>query len=85
MQLGDYPSRSKIPHGEQLRDFIYVKDVVKVMFWMMHTYLLNSLPENEQSKAENAEIGAGAAFFVAEWCGSGLLRRIAMTVASRSP
>ncbi len=48
--------RPDFKDGQQLRDFIYVKDVVKVIFWMMHTYLITSLPEDEQSKVENAEI-----------------------------
>ena len=26
----------KYNHGSQMRDFVYVKDVVKVMYWLMH-------------------------------------------------
>jgi ADP-L-glycero-D-manno-heptose 6-epimerase len=48
--------RPDFKDGQQLRDFIYVKDVVKVIYWMMHTYKIASLSDTEQSKAENAEI-----------------------------
>jgi ADP-L-glycero-D-manno-heptose 6-epimerase len=29
--------RADIPDGQQRRDFVYVKDVAKVIFWMMRT------------------------------------------------
>jgi len=28
--------REGIPHGHQMRDFVYVKDVTEVCFWLMH-------------------------------------------------
>ena len=34
--------RSDFKDGEQLRDFIYVKDLVRVIFWMMQQMLANS-------------------------------------------
>ncbi len=40
--------------GEQLRDFIYVKDIMKVIFWMMN----ESLIQDEQSSA-NANFNSG--------------------------
>ena len=40
--------------GEQLRDFIYVKDIMKVIFWLMN----ESLIKDEQSSA-NSTFGSG--------------------------
>lgn len=41
--------KDEFKDGEQLRDFIYVKDIVKVIFWMMH----ESLVKDEQSTDVN--------------------------------
>src|SRR5690242_4150965 len=41
--------KEEFKDGEQLRDFIYVKDVVKVIFWMMN----QSTIRDEQSTANN--------------------------------
>ncbi|HYJ65062.1 MAG TPA: NAD-dependent epimerase/dehydratase family protein, partial [Parafilimonas sp.] len=55
--------KEEFKDGEQLRDFIYVKDVVKVIFWMMN----QSTIQDEQSKANNTfasgiyNLGTGAA------------------------
>lgn len=38
--------------GEQLRDFIYVKDVVKVIAWMMEAYTMQTLAGKDQVKVE---------------------------------
>ena len=34
-------------HGEQLRDFVYVKDLVKVIGWMLHQMMSNSWDVNK--------------------------------------
>ncbi|MFN5022436.1 MAG: ADP-glyceromanno-heptose 6-epimerase [Chitinophagaceae bacterium] len=34
-------------HGEQLRDFVYVKDLVKVIGWMLHQMMSNSWNANK--------------------------------------
>ncbi|MCE2845271.1 MAG: ADP-glyceromanno-heptose 6-epimerase [Sediminibacterium sp.] len=34
-------------HGEQLRDFVYVKDLVKVIGWMLHQMMSNSWDANK--------------------------------------
>lgn len=41
--------------GEQLRDFIYVKDVVKIIAWMMEASAIQLLPGKEQVKVEEAK------------------------------
>jgi ADP-L-glycero-D-manno-heptose 6-epimerase len=41
--------KEEFKDGEQLRDFIYVKDVVKVIFWMVN----QSTIQDEQSTANN--------------------------------
>lgn len=41
--------------GEQLRDFVYVKDVVKIIVWMMEASAINLLPGKEQVKVEEAK------------------------------
>ncbi len=41
--------------GEQLRDFVYVKDVVKIIVWMMETAAIHLLPAKEQVKVEEAK------------------------------
>jgi len=46
--------KEEFKDGEQLRDFIYVKDVVKVIFWMMN----QSLIKDEQS-LENTNFSSG--------------------------
>lgn len=47
--------RPDFKDGEQLRDFVYVKDVVKVMYWMMKIVeswqLTDDSPDNEPSSA----------------------------------
>ena len=45
--------------GEQLRDFIYVKDVIEVCYWLME----NSKAKNQKSKLESAiyNLGTGTA------------------------
>lgn len=45
-------------HGKQLRDFIYVKDVVRVIYWMM-----NRMLHNEWTPAQNGiyNLGTGQA------------------------
>ncbi len=42
-------------NGEQLRDFVYVKDVVKVIAWMMEACAIQLLPGKEQVKVEEAK------------------------------
>jgi ADP-L-glycero-D-manno-heptose 6-epimerase len=42
--------------GEQLRDFIYVKDVVKVMYWMMKVVEGRSHTDPEQLAIEEAQL-----------------------------
>lgn len=34
--------KANFKDGEQLRDFVYVKDVIKVIYWMMHHQTINS-------------------------------------------
>lgn len=46
--------KEEFKDGEQLRDFIYVMDVVKVIFWMMN----QSIIQDEQS-TENNELFSG--------------------------
>jgi ADP-L-glycero-D-manno-heptose 6-epimerase len=46
--------KEEFKDGEQLRDFIYVKDVVKVIFWIMN----QSLVQDEQS-IENSQLNSG--------------------------
>ena len=46
--------KEEFKDGEQLRDFIYVKDVVKVIFWMMN----QSIIKDEQS-LENTNFSSG--------------------------
>jgi len=41
--------------GEQLRDFVYVKDVVKIIAWMMEASAIHLLPGKEQVKVEEAK------------------------------
>lgn len=36
--------------GQQLRDFVYVKDVVKVIYWMITTYTLSSAFSKKEQK-----------------------------------
>jgi ADP-L-glycero-D-manno-heptose 6-epimerase len=44
--------REDFKDGEQLRDFVYVKDVVKVIMWMMEAYTIHTVPGKEQIKIE---------------------------------
>jgi ADP-L-glycero-D-manno-heptose 6-epimerase len=44
--------REDFKDGEQLRDFVYVKDVVKVIMWMMEAYTIHTVPGKEQVKIE---------------------------------
>ena len=48
-----------IKDGEQLRDFIYVKDVVKVIYWMMQTS--NLKPQTSNLKPGLYNLGTGTA------------------------
>jgi ADP-L-glycero-D-manno-heptose 6-epimerase len=41
--------------GEQLRDFVYVKDVVKIIVWMMEASAIHLLPAKEQVKIEEVK------------------------------
>ncbi len=41
--------------GEQLRDFVYVKDLVKVMLWMMEKSIVNSQWVRKDSIIDNRE------------------------------
>ncbi len=41
--------------GEQLRDFVYVKDVVKIIVWMMEASAIHLLPAKEQVKVEEGK------------------------------
>ncbi|WP_018617009.1 ADP-glyceromanno-heptose 6-epimerase [Segetibacter koreensis] len=47
--------------GQQLRDFIYVKDVVKVIYWMMEQYksLVASSGEGSSSLSVNRHLSSG--------------------------
>ena len=47
--------REDFKDGEQLRDFIYVKDVVSVIAWMMEASAIHLLPGKEQVKIEDAK------------------------------
>jgi ADP-L-glycero-D-manno-heptose 6-epimerase len=42
--------------GEQLRDFVYVKDVVKVILWMMKNITPPELSEKVEVDLENAQL-----------------------------
>jgi ADP-L-glycero-D-manno-heptose 6-epimerase len=42
--------------GEQLRDFVYVKDVVKVILWMMKNITPPELSEKVEVDLENAKL-----------------------------
>ncbi len=42
--------------GQQLRDFIYVKDIIKVIYWMMKTIERNSLSDPEQLKVDESQL-----------------------------
>jgi ADP-L-glycero-D-manno-heptose 6-epimerase len=44
--------REDFKDGEQLRDFVYVKDVVKVIMWMMEAYTIHKVAGKEQVKIE---------------------------------
>jgi ADP-L-glycero-D-manno-heptose 6-epimerase len=46
--------------GEQLRDFIYVKDVLQVCYWLMHQ--MTSEDKNFQSGLYNVGTGAARSF-----------------------
>ena len=47
-------------NGEQLRDFVYVKDLVKVMLWMMEKSIIHSqLPKDETSTIQNSLFASG--------------------------
>lgn len=50
--------RPDFKDGEQLRDFVYVKDLTKVIFWMMQTMISNIW---EQSKNGIYNLGTGHA------------------------
>ena len=44
--------RPDFKDGEQLRDFVYVKDLVKVIYWMMERYKEEGLRFRENSNSE---------------------------------
>ena len=49
-------------NGKQLRDFVYVKDVVKVIFWMMNQYLTGSISQGKISLVSGIyNLGTGRA------------------------
>ena len=48
--------REGYEHGEQLRDFIYVKDVVKVIHWMVKNIPPPQLPEKVEVALENVQL-----------------------------
>ncbi len=45
--------RPDFEDGQQLRDFVYVKDVVKVMFWMMETSTADRRPSTDGNAGGN--------------------------------
>lgn len=54
--------RPDFKDGEQLRDFVYVKDLVKVMFWMMQLMTHNQWPK-EKGGLYNLGTGKARSFY----------------------
>ena len=48
--------------GEQLRDFVYVKDVVAVCFWLMNNIVVSRQPPNLKSGLYNLGTGTARSF-----------------------
>jgi ADP-L-glycero-D-manno-heptose 6-epimerase len=48
--------------GQQLRDFIYVKDILKVCYWLMETYFANPEWAGKNSAIYNLGTGKARAF-----------------------
>jgi ADP-L-glycero-D-manno-heptose 6-epimerase len=55
--------RPDFKNGEQLRDFVYVKDLVKVIFWMMEQLTVNSQQSNVHSGLYNLGTGSARSFY----------------------
>ena len=49
--------------GEQLRDFVYVKDLVKVIYWMMSQLTVNSQQSTVPSGLYNLGTGTARSFY----------------------
>jgi len=49
--------------GEQLRDFVYVKDLVKVIYWMMEQLTVNSYQSTVSSGLYNLGTGTARSFY----------------------
>ena len=49
--------------GEQLRDFVYVKDLVKVIYWMMEQSTVNCQPSAVHSGLYNLGTGTARSFY----------------------
>ena len=54
--------RPDFKDGEQLRDFVYVKDLVKVMFWM-YQLMLNGQWTNDKNGIYNLGTGKARSFY----------------------
>jgi len=54
--------RPDFKDGEQLRDFVYVKDLLKVMYWMM-TKMLDEIWQPSQNGLYNLGTGQARSFF----------------------
>ena len=56
--------RPDFKDGEQLRDFVYVKDLVKVIYWMMEQLAVNRQTSNVPSGLYNLGTGTARSFYV---------------------
>lgn len=54
--------REGIKDGEQLRDFVYVKDVVKVMYWFFETQLSDATAQQPGNGLYNLGTGTARSF-----------------------
>ena len=55
--------RPDFKEGEQLRDFVYVKDLVKVIYWMMSQLTVNSQQSTVPSGLYNLGTGTARSFY----------------------
>ena len=55
--------RPDFKDGEQLRDFIYVKDLVNVIYWLMETSIANNKWGKEHSGIYNLGTGKARSFY----------------------
>ena len=55
--------RPDFKDGEQLRDFVYVKDLVKVIYWMMNQLTVNSQQSTVPSGLYNLGTGTARSFY----------------------